>query len=140
MTTEHRKSPRRKVVQINRVGEWGNVVYHHVLSCGHIEVRPRASRAPKIACAWCLRSEVKQIEIAALGSPMRVDFPDDSEMATAETELMKMRASLSSLLGVPAEAVDVVTRDEGGILRIRYATIFLSERDVRRITGLERGG
>lgn len=137
MTTEHRKAPRRAVLHINRVGEWGNVQYHHVLSCGHIEKRPRASRSPQIACAWCLRSDKKEQEMAALVSPRKIDLPEDSEMATIETEVMMAQASLASHLGVPLEAVDVVTKDDGGILRVRYATVFLTERDVRRITGLE---
>lgn len=76
----------------------------------------------------------------ALGAPVRVDFPDDTEMASIETELRMIEASLANEFGVPLESVDVVIKDEGGILRIRHATIFLTERDVRRITGLNRGG
>lgn len=75
--------------------------------------------------------------MAALVSPRKIDLPEDSEMATIETEVMMAQASLASHLGVPLEAVDVVTKDDGGILRVRYATVFLTERDVRRITGLE---
>ena len=55
-----------------------------------------------------------------------------------ETQMMK--ASLSSHFGIPIDAVDVVMTDDAGNLRMRYATIFLTERDVRRITGQQHGG
>lgn len=141
MTTEHRRAPRRDVVEIRRVGGWGSVSYHHVLSCGHIEKRPRASTAPKLACVWCLRAEEAKTTMAALTvAPQRKLSIDDDELATMETEAQMIKASLSSQFGVPADAVDVVMADDGGILRIRYATIFLSEKDLRRITGQQQGG
>lgn len=141
MTTEHRRAPRRDVVEIRRVGGWGSVSYHHVLSCGHIEKRPRASTAPKLACVWCLRAEeVKNTMTSLAIAPPRNTSIDDDELATIETEAQMMKASLSSQFGIPIDAVDVVMADEAGNLRVRYATIFLTERDVRRITGQSQGG
>lgn len=134
MTTEHRRAPRRDVTEIRRVGGWGNVKYHHVLSCGHIETRPRASTAPKLACVDCLRTESQVSEMKAITAPARVPLIGDDEMATAETEVSLMKATIASRFGVSSEAVDLVTADEGGILRIRYATVFLTERDVVRMT------
>lgn len=84
-----------------------------------------------------MRSDKKELEMAALATPKKIDFPEDSDMATVETEVKMAQASLASHLGVSLEAVDVVTKDDDGILRIRYATVFLTEKDVRRITGLE---
>ena len=140
MTTEHRRAPRRDVVEIRRVGGWGSVTYHNVLSCGHIEQRPRAATAPKLACVWCLRAEKVETTMASLAiAQPRATFIDDDELASIETETQMMKASLSSHFGIPIDAVDVVMTDDAGNLRMRYATIFLTERDVRRITGQQHG-
>lgn len=134
MTTEHRKAPRREVVEIRRVGGWGRVKYHHVLSCGHMETRPRASTSPKLACVECLRTETRVSEMKAIPPPVRLPVASDDEMATAETEFSLMRATIATRFGVPVESVDLVTTDDTGILRVRYATVFLTEKDVNRIT------
>lgn len=76
---------------------------------------------------------------ALVAGPTRNSI-DDDELATVETEAQMIKASLSSQFGVPIDAVDVVMADDAGNLRIRYATIFLTERDVRRITGPNQGG
>ena len=136
MTTEHRKAPRRDVVEIRRVGGWGSVSYHHILSCGHIEKRPRATKAPKLACVFCLRASEVVKTMSALGTPTKAEVLDDEEYASFETKVQMMKASLASQLNVPIDAIDVAIVDESGILRVRYATIFLTEKDLRRITGL----
>lgn len=136
MTTEHRKAPRREVVDIRRVGGWGSVVYHHVLSCGHIEKRPRATKAPKLACVFCLRAEEVVKTMSSLKTPTKSEVLDDEEFASFETKVQMIKASLASQMNIPIDAVDVAIADEAGILRIRYATIFLTEKDVRKITGL----
>jgi hypothetical protein len=136
MTTEHRKAPRRDVVDIRRVGGWGAVTYHHVLSCGHIEKRPRATKAPKLACVFCLRATEVVKTMSALSSPVKAEILDDEEYASFETRAQMIKASLASQLNVSIDAIDVAIVDESGILRVRYATIFLTEKDLRRITGL----
>jgi hypothetical protein len=136
MTTEHRKAPRREVVDIRRVGGWGSVVYHHVLSCGHIEKRTRATKAPKLACVFCLRAEEVVKTMSSLKTPTKSEVLDDEEFASFETKVQMIKASLASQMNIPIDAVDVAITDEAGILRIRYATIFLTEKDVRKITGL----
>lgn len=133
-STEHRRSPRRDVVEIKKMGSWGNIEYHHFLSCGHVEKRPRASRAPKLACVWCLRSESKALEMRALAQPARSVYVEE-RYADDETEIYNVRATLASRMGVPIEAVDVVVRDTGGKLEIQHATVFLSANEVRRIAG-----
>lgn len=136
MTTEHRKAPRKEVVDIRRVGGWGSVVYHHVLSCGHIEKRPRVSKAPKLACVFCLRAEQVVQTMSSLKTPTKSEFLDDEEFASFETKIQMIKASLASQMNIPIDAVDVAIADDAGILRVRYATIFLTEKDVRKITGL----
>jgi hypothetical protein len=74
--------------------------------------------------------------MSALGAPAKAEVLDDEEFASFETKVQMMKASLASQLNVPIDAVDVAIVDESGILRVRYATIFLTEKDLRRITGL----
>ena len=137
MTTEHRKAPRRRVERIDRVGAWGQVKYHHHLKCGHVEVRPRASKAPVIACAWCLKVAAKEIElVAATSAKPRVSAIDyDEELRKNEIEVAQLRAALAKALGVPNEAVDVVVaEEESKQLVVQSAVIFLTAADALRIT------
>jgi len=137
MTTEHRKAPRRLVTEIERVGAWGQVKYHHTLSCGHVEVRPRASRAPMIACAWCLRvtAKEKELEAAVSAGPRVMPIDYDEELRKTEIEVAQLRASLAKVFGVPAEAVDIVVAEqEAAQLMVQSAVIFLTAADVLRIT------
>ena len=74
--------------------------------------------------------------MSALGTPTKSEVLDDEEFASFETKVQMMKASLASQLNVPIDSIDVAIADESGILRVRYATIFLTEKDLRRITGL----
>jgi hypothetical protein len=69
----------------------------------------------------------------SVASPTRISDVTDDEMATAETEIYLAQANIASKFGVSIDSVDVVTIDDGGNLRVRYATVFLTEKDVRRI-------
>lgn len=134
MTTEHRKSPRRKVIEIRRSGAWGEVKYQHLLECGHSEFRLRAATAPKIACAWCLRSKNKETEIKALATPAPLNDSLDEMFLEGETEIGRVRAVISHQYKVPLEQVDVVATDVNGLTKINYVKVFLSPADVRKIT------
>ena len=134
MTTEHRQAPRRKIVEIRRNGAWGKVKYEHILECGHSEIRPRASTAPKIACAWCLRSRFKQIEIKALATPTPINDSLDEMFLKVETEIGRVKGQIAHEFKVPLEQVDVVATDVIGLSKINYVKVFLSPADVRRIT------
>lgn len=70
----------------------------------------------------------------AIPAPTRVQVASDDEMASLETEVSIMRATIATRFGVPIESVDLVTTDDAGILRVRYATVFLTEKDVTRVT------
>ena len=141
MTTEHRRAPRRKIVEVSREGAWGKVKYKHLLECGHTEVRPRASSTPSLACAWCLRVDVKQKEINALSLSNRGPYLSNRgpyvdmspSMASDEITLSKTRALLSSKFGLPLDSVDIISSDVNGNLEINYAIIFLSSGDVARL-------
>ena len=134
MTTEHRKAPRRKVEGIERTGNWGSVKYHHLLECGHTEIRTRASRAPKLGCAWCLRTEVKATEMAALAITYPKPLDYDERLGHNEIQVARLQGSLAKALGVPTEAVDLIVTEKGGDLIVESAVIYLSPRDIDRMT------
>lgn len=133
MTTERRRSPRRKVVEIKRIGAWGDVSYHHVLSCGHTEIRKRSASTDELACAWCLRAEQKNEEIKALTARMRPLRTEDEALADDEVKIERTRAALATRFAIPVDAVDILAEDISGQLIIRSATIFLSSQDVTRL-------
>lgn len=136
MTTEHRKAPRRDVVEISREGAWGKVKYRHLLSCGHTEVRPRAASTPKLACAWCLRAVEKDVEIKALSAGIQTQIADINEqLAKEEIDISKTKAAIALRFQIPQEAIDIVVSDVNGNLVIKHALLFLSARDVSRLSG-----
>lgn len=137
MTTEHRKAPRRFIEEIKRVGSWGKVKYHHHLACGHVEIRNRASSAPKLGCAWCFRASQRDAELknpTAGGTivPLAIDL--DATMGQDEVDIEQTRAALATALSVPADAIDLVVIDADGSLKIQNALVFLSAHDVMRLT------
>lgn len=135
MTTERRRAPRRKIVSIEKTGRWGQLVYNHKLSCGHIDTRKRAASSDEIACMWCLRAEEKETELKALSlPPIKSVFYEDN-LAEEETRIEKTRAAIAARIGVPMEAVDIAAEDIAGTLVIRSAVVYLSARDIGRISG-----
>lgn len=144
MTTERRKAPRRKVEGIRRIGAWGDVNYYHDLECGHTDVRPRASRSPRLGCAKCLWAEAKAQELESL-NPQPVDMfpepgPDDAESLRQEVIARETVASLANVLGVPADAVALTTEMRGGHLVVTNAVVFLEANDIRRLLNNKKGG
>lgn len=138
MTTEHRRSPKRSVVEIRKIGSWGNIAYHHHLECGHVEVRPRASKAPKLACVWCKRSGEKAKELAQYAPAPSLLLPSDDHFddtfSQHEVEVARMRAELAKLVGIPLEAVDLSVHWPAGSPKVQGAVLFLSASDVERLT------
>ena len=133
MTTEHRKAPRRTVESIERIGNWGSVKYHHNLECGHVEIRTRASRAPKLGCAWCLRTAIKVVDVGAATRQFDEPLDYDERMRENEIQVARLQGSLASALGVPTEAVDLVVTEKGADLTVESAVVYLSPRDIDRI-------
>ena len=130
-----RQAPKREIKEIRRVGAWGKVHYEHVLECGHTERLPRASRAIKIACSWCVKAEQKDEELRSLVPKPRLlmDVFDEEDMSSGEVEVSRTRASLASILGIPQDAVEIFAIDSLGVLEIRSAYIFLSANDIRKV-------
>ena len=130
-----RQAPKREIKEIRRVGAWGKINYEHILECGHTERLPRASRAIKIACSWCVKAEQKDEELRSLVPKPRLlmDIFDEDDMSSGEVEVSRTRASLASILGIPQDAVEILAIDSLGVLEIRSAYIFLSASDIRKV-------
>lgn len=135
MTTERRRAPRRKITSIEKIGRWGQLTYNHKLECGHIDARKRAATSDEIACMWCLRAEEQAVELKKLTAPPVQSVFYDDNLAEEETRIEKTRAAIAARIGVPMEAVDVAAEDMNGVLVIRSAVVYLSARDVNRISG-----
>jgi hypothetical protein len=139
MTTEHRRAPRREVVEITRTGKWGKVTYQHRLSCGHIESRPRAATSPTLACAWCLRASEKDKEMLSLAPPQGVNvfFEQEEEQSITDFDFFveKLRSGIASKFSIPTDAVDIAVVDSNGKFVIKSAVVFLSPSDVARLGG-----
>lgn len=131
-------APQHDILEITKVGQWGKLEYHHRLSCGHTEVRKRPSKAPKIACAWCVIASEKQKELRALTivqPPVLEeiwDFYDDT--VVDEMQISKLRSGISNALGCPQESIEVVSSiNESGDLVINYVSIFLDYEQAKAV-------
>jgi hypothetical protein len=135
-----RQAPKREIKEIRRVGVWGKTHYEHILECGHTERLPRASRAVRIACSWCVKAQEKDEELRSLVPQVRsiTDEYEDDDLSSDEIEISRTRASLASILGIPLEAVEIVATDSRGVLEIRSAYIFMSASDIRKV--INKGG
>jgi|LauGreDrversion4_2_1035121.scaffolds.fasta_scaffold01805_7 hypothetical protein len=138
MSTEHRKAPRKKILEIRKTGTWGNVQYVHILECGHSENRARASSAKELACVMCLRMKAKEIEMTSLSNPSVFDESYDTNVNIKETRAQMIRAGIASSLKISHEAIDVVMRDVNGNLEISSVVLFLSATEASRIAGLAK--
>ena len=138
-----KSAPQKNIVSIDKQGGWGDVSYYHKLECGHIEVRKRASTAPKIACTWCVLGEEKGKELRALTlvQPPTLeevwDFYDST--INEEVDIAQLRAGLSSAIGCPQDSVEVVAEVvENNVLKVMYVNIFLDLETAKRIAKYEK--
>lgn len=138
-----KSAPQKNIVSIEKQGGWGDVSYYHKLECGHIEIRKRASSAPKIACTWCVVGEQKGKELRALTivQPPTLeevwDFYD--ETTSEEVDVAKLRAGVANAVGCAQESVEVVSIvDEENVLRVSYVTVFLDFETAKRIADKSR--
>ena len=132
MTTEHRRAPRRKIVRIEKLGEWGEIKYSHFLSCGHKEDRSRKSSSRSLACVYCLKTVEAEKEVNRLMKSISSGI-DEEDYLYQEEKINEIKASLSMRFRVPLESVDVVSNFEDGSLQVQYAVIFLSPSDIEML-------
>lgn len=138
-----KSAPQKKIISIDKQGGWGDVSYYHKLECGHIEVRKRASTAPKIACTWCVLGEEKGKELRALTlvQPPTLeevwDFYDST--INEEVDIAQLRAGLASAIGCPQDSVEVVAEVvENNVLKVMYVNVFLDLETAKRIAKYEK--
>lgn len=74
-----------------------------------------------------------QIELSALGKNNQQPLDEDDDQ-TVESRINEIRASIASRFSVPLEAVDIVSSIATGEVVVSYATVFLSQSDIRRIS------
>ena len=137
-------APRREVTRIERMGDWGEVEYHHVLSCGHVEVRKRNSPASHLACSGCLTAARFAAEGPAAGRARRatpvIPPADDGiildDLAGIEAEIAQIRAGIAKAMKIPTEAVDVAVTSQTGMPEVAYALVFIDSDNARRLAGL----
>ena len=135
-------APRREVKSITKKGDWGEVIYLHLLSCGHTEIRKRQSPATHIACSGCVTAK----EFARSGptgllevseGQQGQDFDDlvvEDQFASAEADASRLRAGIAKTFGIPVDAVDVALTAQAGVPEVAYVLVFLDAQTARRLS------
>lgn len=136
-------APRREVLDVERLGDWGEVRYVHRLSCGHVEERIRQTAPGRvIACAGCLKAAQfaeGRLQPERPRTPVLEPTPDGvllDDLAGVEAEIARIRAGIAKAFRVPAEAVDVAVTSTSGAPDVAYALVFLDADQARRVAGL----
>ena len=133
-----KSAPQKTVTNIERVGSWGGVEYHHKLECGHVETRKRPAKTEQIACTWCViavETDRQLRTLTVVPPPITEELWDfyDQDIVD-EVWIAKIRSSLASILGCPNESVEIVSSiDDDGHLVVNYATILLDYEQVKKI-------
>jgi len=137
MASEHRRAPHRRVVSIDKVGQWGQLQYLHTLECGHTESRKRAARTDEIACVWCLRTDDRDDDIRSLtngqSTPLTA-YDDGPNLVDEEIRMERIKSTLAARFGVPVDAVGLLIEDSAGALVVKNCVVYLSAADVTRLT------
>lgn len=144
MAKSLKAAPRREILDVERMGDWGEVRYVHRLSCGHVEERVRrAAPGGVIACSGCLKAAqfAEGVQPQRARRPMVLTSPDGDDasiddLAGVEAEIARIRAGLAKAFRVPAEAVDVAVTSTSGTPDVAYALVFLDADQARRVAGL----
>lgn len=128
MATKRGIAPKMAVTSVSRIGPWGSVFYHHLLECGHTESRRRCAKVgERIACIRC--QEIVEHRSTLGDRVISSREPDsDVDVAAGMSQESRIRANIASMLGVPAETIDVA------LFPTRTVTIFLSPSEVTRLS------
>lgn len=109
-----RNAIRRNVLDVQRVGDWGEVEWHHILSCGHVEIRRR--RAPgALTCTTCIRAAdasqalTRTVTVPAGSRPVRPSGAGGlrADDAGEQVELLQVQAAVAAHVGVDPAMVDI---------------------------------
>lgn len=129
MTTKRATAPKMAVIRVDRIGGWGAVNYHHSLECSHTEVRRRcANVGDRIACVRCQEVLERRAALAGVAPTNQISNTDES-IAAEMTQESRIKANIASMLGIPADTIDVA------LAPTRQIIIFLSPQEVTRLSG-----
>jgi len=93
MEINKKTAPQNTVIDIIRKGQWGDVIYLHKLSCGHMEPRKRPAKTDKIACSMCVKaSTFTKMSAEFVRTGVGYEGYEDIEIQENESEI-----ALSSL-------------------------------------------
>lgn len=81
---------------------YGQSVWHHELSCGHIEQRKRKAPASEVGCLRC--EAFAELDVVSGGRPAGGEF---DRAASLDVDVAVLRVELASGLRVPADAVSL---------------------------------
>ena len=128
-----RSAPRRKVLEITKSGNWGEVVYRHRMECGHTDDRKRPAKAEEIGCTLC--------EVARKPQPtplIDIDFgythDFQAELAWIDGVAGRIKAGLAARLKIDMEQISVVVNGT----EIGHAVIWLDHEATLRLSGVEK--
>lgn len=127
-----RNAPRRKAVNVQKVGNYGHVIWAHELECGHTITRKRKSPNGILGCTKCLNASDFEEMSQALTVPQEAPFDDG--LSEAEKQAMKYKAILAGRFNIPTEQIDVHIQSAlDGMMRVESATISLTRRQLRAL-------
>lgn len=128
MATKRATAPKMAVMSVGRIGPWGSVYYHHLLECGHTESRRRCAKVgDRIACIRCQEIVERRSVLADLVVKTQ-ESDSDEAVAAGMTQESRIKANIASMLGIPADTIDVALHPT------RQIIIFLSPQEVTRLS------
>lgn len=136
-----KQAPRREILEVTRVGDWGEVSYEHRLSCGHVEIRKRKSPKTHIGCLGCVKAAdfeaaVTSVTVVPVESVSRSDNPDWNlveEIASVESQVERLRAAIAAHNGISGDSVDVVISQATTRPEVSYVLAFIDANAAMRI-------
>lgn len=143
MEINKKTAPQNKVVDIIRKGQWGDVVYLHMLSCGHMEPRKRPAKTDKIACSMCVKaSTFTKMSAEFVRTGVGYEGYEDIEIEKNESEIAlsslqdevsRMTVYIAKKLRVSPEDVTIYIEESDEGQNISGGSIFLDRDSLFRI-------
>lgn len=121
-----------------KTGGYGTTVWHHRLSCGHVETRKRKA-VDELDCAQCDEDSLAREQLDSMPDP-EAPIPDshapetapnvepDAHAAALEWAQMA-RAMIASMFRIDPEQIQIVAGDEG----IEGGIVVLTPKDVNNL-------
>jgi hypothetical protein len=118
------------------MGDWGEIRYHHRLSCGHVEIRRRPVKSEVMGCSSCSTEQRLSKKVFLLDERPSSEQDYDAlsaEFAQAEIMSVRIRGAIAARLGVVLEDVDVLISDVDGRFAIASASVHIDGQTAMQI-------